>query len=356
MNETNIQFIRQILATPGLSRAELSRIFEVNRSTCSYITKELQEENLIVFRKEKNNGRLGQYIYFNYDNELLLCIELGKRKIKLFVVNLEGDIRYQENINIESFSIDEQVVQIEQAINYIIRKYPSIKNAIVAVHGTVDLQSKYISSPFSGITYTHLDTFFEKFNLDFQLINESNAYTLGIIEKTPFSSGISINIKDGVGAGIVIDSQLVLGANGIAGEIGHFIIDQNGRKCNCGNTGCIELYISDTNTIIECRQKTLEPIRKKSVSDYYSRNAKVKNIFNRNLSYLGVLINNMSLLLNPEFIFITSEVYSQIEDAQEILSNSLHSSNMQLSNLKILNYDEQTLIQGLCKSYLNNKY
>lgn len=356
MNDTNILFLRQIITTPGLSRADLSRIFNVNRSTCSYITKELEDANLIEFRKEKNNGRLGQYIYFNYNHEVLLCIELGKRKIKLFVVNLEAEIRYQENINIENTDLNTQLRNIDQTIEYIKTKFPELQNSIIAIHGTVDSKNNTIHSPFSDINYNHLEAIFQRNHLNFHLINESNAYTLGIIEHFPFSSGISINIKDGVGAGIVIDSKLITGTNGFAGEIGHFIIDQNGRKCKCGNTGCIELYISDTNTIVECRQKTLELIRKKNIQDYYSTNPKVQDIFNRNLSYLAILINNMSLLLNPEFIFITSEVYSKIEEAQTILYDNLKSNNMRLDNLKILNYDEHTLVHGLCKTYLTSKY
>jgi len=47
----------------------------------------------------------------------------------------------------------------------------------------------------------------------------------------------------GVGGGIILDRKIYRGPFGGAGEIGHVSIDYNGRKCNCGNLGCIEAYI-----------------------------------------------------------------------------------------------------------------
>jgi glucokinase len=53
-----------------------------------------------------------------------------------------------------------------------------------------------------------------------------------------------ITIGTGVGGGIVIDGKLFHGASDIAGEIGHTTVDLNGRRCKCGNYGCIEAYAS----------------------------------------------------------------------------------------------------------------
>jgi glucokinase len=53
-----------------------------------------------------------------------------------------------------------------------------------------------------------------------------------------------LTIGTGVGGGIVIDGKLFHGAADIAGEIGHTTVDLNGRRCKCGNYGCIEAYAS----------------------------------------------------------------------------------------------------------------
>ena len=55
---------------------------------------------------------------------------------------------------------------------------------------------------------------------------------------------VGLTIGTGVGGGIVLDGRLYHGARDVAGEIGHTSIDLNGRRCKCGNYGCIEAYAS----------------------------------------------------------------------------------------------------------------
>jgi glucokinase len=55
---------------------------------------------------------------------------------------------------------------------------------------------------------------------------------------------ILITLGTGLGSGIVAGGDLVYGADGFAGEIGHTIVDPRGRQCGCGRRGCLETYAS----------------------------------------------------------------------------------------------------------------
>jgi glucokinase len=55
---------------------------------------------------------------------------------------------------------------------------------------------------------------------------------------------VGLTIGTGIGGGIVIDGAIYHGASDIAGEIGHMSIDSTGRRCKCGNYGCLEAYAS----------------------------------------------------------------------------------------------------------------
>jgi glucokinase len=57
---------------------------------------------------------------------------------------------------------------------------------------------------------------------------------------------VGLTIGTGIGGGIVLDGQIFHGASDIAGEIGHMSIDSTGRRCTCGNYGCLEAYASGT--------------------------------------------------------------------------------------------------------------
>src|SRR5207244_4183084 len=55
---------------------------------------------------------------------------------------------------------------------------------------------------------------------------------------------IGLTLGTGIGGGIVIDGEIYHGVTDVAGEFGHVTIDANGRRCKCGNYGCIEAYAS----------------------------------------------------------------------------------------------------------------
>jgi glucokinase len=82
------------------------------------------------------------------------------------------------------------------------------------------------------------------------LDNDANCAVLGewwrgAAQGTRITVGLTIGT--GIGGGIIIDGRLFHGASDIAGEVGHMTIDANGRRCKCGNYGCIEAYASGPN-------------------------------------------------------------------------------------------------------------
>jgi glucokinase len=92
-------------------------------------------------------------------------------------------------------------------------------------------------------------------NVPVVLANDANAAALG---EYKFGAGsqknlgrqirhlVYLTVSTGVGGGVVTDGKLLLGATGMAAELGHIVIDLNGPRCNCGNTGCLEAMASGT--------------------------------------------------------------------------------------------------------------
>ena len=77
--------------------------------------------------------------------------------------------------------------------------------------------------------------------------NDANAAALG---EMLFGAGkglrdfIVITLGTGLGSGLVVNGALVYGHDGFAGELGHTVVDWNGRECGCGRRGCLETYVS----------------------------------------------------------------------------------------------------------------
>lgn len=68
------------------------------------------------------------------------------------------------------------------------------------------------------------------------------------------SSMVAITLGTGVGGGAVLDGKLYTGFNYAGLEVGHFVIEYNGRPCTCGRRGCLEAYCSATALIKRTRE------------------------------------------------------------------------------------------------------
>src|SRR5438876_9312296 len=68
------------------------------------------------------------------------------------------------------------------------------------------------------------------------------------------SEMIYVTVSTGIGAGLILGGELYAGAHGIAGEVGHIVIQVDGPRCNCGNRGCVEALASGTAIAREARE------------------------------------------------------------------------------------------------------
>jgi len=110
------------------------------------------------------------------------------------------------------------------------------------------------------------------------ITNDANAAALGEMlfgAARKMKDFIVITLGTGLGSGIVANGELIYGADGFAGEIGHTTVDPNGRRCGCGKLGCLEAYVSATGicrTVLElsCHSTTPSELRYFSAAEMSS--------------------------------------------------------------------------------------
>ena len=86
--------------------------------------------------------------------------------------------------------------------------------------------------------------------------NDANCAAFGeylVLENKP-KVFAAVTLGTGVGGGVVIDGHVFRGFNGTAPELGHTTLDMNGKPCNCGRTGCFEVYASATALISQTKE------------------------------------------------------------------------------------------------------
>jgi len=97
----------------------------------------------------------------------------------------------------------------------------------------------------------------ERVGLPVVLDNDANCATLGEAWIGAARGGryvLGLTLGTGIGGGIIVNGRLYHGASDVAGEVGHMTIETQGRRCACGNYGCLEAYASGPNIAQRARE------------------------------------------------------------------------------------------------------
>ena len=87
--------------------------------------------------------------------------------------------------------------------------------------------------------------------------NDANAAAFGEYKAGALKgadNGIAVTLGTGIGGGIILNGKIYTGCNGAAGELGHIVIEMDGRPCTCGRHGCWEAYASATGLILTTKE------------------------------------------------------------------------------------------------------
>jgi len=136
--------------------------------------------------------------------------------------------------------------EVVSFIGKIIKRY-SIKKIGIGVAGDVDCRSGILRfAPNLSWQNVNLKEIFKKnFGVDAIIDNDANCAALWVHKKLKerYKNLVLLTLGTGVGGGLIIDGKPYHSQYGSAAELGHIVVKENGRKCNCGGRGCLEAYV-----------------------------------------------------------------------------------------------------------------
>ncbi len=191
-----------------------------------------------------------------------------------------------------------------------------------------------ITTPNLGWTDFPLrDRVAEESGLRATLDNDANCATLGewwIGAAKGAKNVVGITIGTGIGGGLILDGKLYHGASDAAGEIGHTTIDSTGRRCNCGNYGCLEAYASGPAIANRAREAlVLTPdsvivamaggnpadITAQMVYDASAKGDELaRDVVRETARFIGTGVANLLNIFNPEVVVLAGGVAQAGED------------------------------------------
>jgi len=360
MNEKLV--LNTIIHKELISRADISKQTNLNKATVSSIVSSLLSRNLILElgMGASSGGRKPIMVTFNNKAGVSLSLDLGPNYISSMVSYLDGELITEKYISLVNTNNTNILTALTDLIKFHLDHMPATTYGLIGIcigiHGIVN-HNQLIFSPFYSFENFNLQDELENlFKVPVLLENEANLSALGEKKYTTHTPNlISLSIKYGIGAGIILNDTLFTGINGYAGEIGHLITVPNGKNCPCGNQGCLEQYASEHQILKLYSEKT----KVKNVTfsqfkeDYLAEKEMALETMDLFIYYITICVNNLILTFNPEIVIINSKLTNEIDDViTQIKANLTPILNTSHTQIKASTLSEKSTLLG--GSYVNS--
>lgn len=328
--------LNMVMEHDPISRADIAQITGLNKATVSSLINELLEEELVYESGagESSGGRRPVILYFNKAAGFSIGIDIGVNYVLSVLTNLKGEIVIEKTEQIVDSAYSVVMEQVKKMIRSIMNEMPYSKYGIVGlaigVPGIVDKEGNILRAPNLGWKNIHLKEEIEaEFNIPVCVENEANAGAYG---EKQFGAGqnsenlLYVSAGIGIGVGIILDGELYKGESGFSGELGHMIININGKPCRCGSKGCWEVYASE-NALLSMTNEdhaTLESL----IQLAEKNDQNTIKLFEELGQYLGYGINNIINSFNPGQVIIGNRLAKAQKWIEPAILNTVESSTL----------------------------
>ena len=262
----------------------------------------------------------------------IFCVDIGGSKLICGALTVNGEI-------LDSYRAEyPKEYNVETILNYIRKGFNQLSGyeyfaCGVAVPGLCDYTTgEWLYSPFSGLgniaitkqisEITNLPTFADN-DVNISALAEKH---FGVCKDV--LDFLWITVSNGIGGGLYLGGELYRGQGLSAGEIGHFIVEPNGRKCGCGNNGCLEAYASGASIAAIYNENTGNNLSAKDIAEFArGGDAQAIKVWQSAGDYIGKASSYAANLLNIDTIVLgggAAEAFDLLEPAiMESLNKNL---------------------------------
>lgn len=305
--------LRTIFANESISRAEVARVTNLTRTTVSDVVSGLLAEGLVeeVGRGESIGGKSPILLSIVADSRYLIGLNLGQDKFIGAIVNLRGEIKEMVEMPVHDDNGQNALDIVYQIIDQLIKK--KIKPIVGIGVGTPGLVHTREGIVVNAVNLEWQDLplgqlLEKKYKIPVSVLNDSQATAIGEFvyggDHDNDQNLIVVNVKHGIGSGILVNGRLFQGDGGGAGEIGHVVVQENGELCRCGKHGCLETVSSARAVLKQLKLNSLDQAQ----AAFDSGNAKANQVVENAAHYLGISLANLIGTLNIQKIVLTGDM------------------------------------------------
>lgn len=329
VNKTLI--LNKIRTKAPISRSQIAKETKLTPPTVSSNVRELIDEGLVIESElgESQGGRKPTMLLINKNGYYVIGVDAGPEQLKCGISNLAGSISKRISVPLKvPLTNEEFLTTMKKCIAELLDQFEAdqldkIIGIGVAMHGIVDVSvGKSLFAPNLSLKNIPIKEELEKeFGLEVKVENDVRAMALGeslFGDHGYLESMLVLNIGRGVGAGLMIEEELYHGAQDIAGEVGHMMLDLSGDLCECGNRGCFQTMATG-DAIVRRAQRTKEiELPKEATGETIYELAKegddrCKKILQETGEIIGMALTNLIHMFNPNKIILCGGVMNAYE-------------------------------------------
>ena len=259
---------------------------------------------------------------------LVIGLDLGGTNSVFGVVDSKGEIIATTSIKTQAYpSVDQYIMESVEAIKQIAEQVGGMEKIRAMgigapcgnyYKGTIEHAANLVWA--KGIVPL-ANMFVNELGIPVVVTNDAKAAAMGEMKygvAVGMNNFVELTLGTGVGSGIVANGQLIYGFDGFAGELGHMIVEPDGRPCGCGRKGCLETYCSATGVVRTAiamleespEATSLRDIATDKLTSYEVYKAAMagdtmaQEVFKQTGRRIGIACANIATFLSPEaFIF-----------------------------------------------------
>lgn len=255
---------------------------------------------------------------------MILAIDIGGTAVKMGLVDEQGTIhaRHEASVCYDGYRTPILTTVIREAKAFLQREQAQAEGIGVSATGQVDDTAGAVigtNGKIPGYEGTQIKREMEAaFGVPAYALNDANAAALGECfagRAKGFRHVLMVTLGTGVGGGIVLGGRIFGGARGIAGELGHFTLYQDGVSCPCGKRGCFESYAATTALVRRAIEATGEPeLNGRIIFSRAAAGDKIMcGVLSRWIDDIAAGISGLVHIFNPEIVLIGGGVSAQEE-------------------------------------------
>lgn len=246
------------------------------------------------------------------EKKYALGVDIGGTNTVVGLVDQEGNVLGSDSVKTQSLPVLEEYVKtVSNMAKELLQKHNVALSNVVGMGIGAPNANYYTGNiekapnlPWKQDKVPLAKMISDELGIKVTITNDANAAALG--EKMygaakNINDFIMITLGTGVGSGIVIDGKLVYGHDGFAGELGHVIVERDGRLCGCGRKGCLETYCSATGIVRTAKERNTPFQTSKDIYDAAVKGDETAiDIFRETGTRLGRALADMVVFSSPE--------------------------------------------------------